>query len=141
MDLTTHFPRSPRERLAGIAMLRRTIDKARSHLDGKLGEYIFDCPMDKQLFATLGIDAGTFLEAVRKASTDEEVLAELKGKWRSPSADEIRAHNDAIEHWKPKSEAGKQHFDEQRQKLAPNRPDITTWTDLIDIEEGRLAPA
>lgn len=141
MDLTTHFPRSPRERLAGIAMFGRTIDKARAHLDGKLGEYIFDCPMDKQLFAALGVDAGVFLGAVRQASTDEGVLAEIKRQWRSPSAEEISAHNDAIEHWKPKSDAGKQHFAEQRQKLAPNRPDITTWTDLIDIEEGRLAPA
>lgn len=141
MDLTTRFPRSPREKLAGIAMAPRTIDKARGHLADKLGEYIYDCPMDKQLFATLGVDADVFLEAVKRAGSDEGVLSELKSSWRSPSPAEIDEHNRIIERWAPKSEQGKKHFQEQRNQLAPGRDDIVTWTDLIDIEEGRLAPA
>jgi hypothetical protein len=45
MDLRTQFPRSPRERVAGVAMFARTIDKARAQLAGTLGEFIYDCPM------------------------------------------------------------------------------------------------
>lgn len=141
MDLTTRFPRSPREKLDGIAMMPRTIDKARAKLADKLGEYIYDCPMDRQLFATLGVDGDTFLKAVGEANSDGGVVAEIKGAWRSPAPDQIEEHNRAIENWKPKSDEGKKHFQEQRRKVAPNRPDLETWTDLIDIEEGRLAPA
>jgi len=41
MDLTTTFPRGPRERIDGVDILARAIDKARAELDGKLGDYIF----------------------------------------------------------------------------------------------------
>ena len=139
MDLTKRFPRSPRQRLAGIAMLPRTVDKARAHLAGTIGEYIFDCPMDKQLFATIGLDANGFLEIVRRSDSDDGVVSGLQARWSRPSDAQVDEHNRVIERWAPKSEQGKKHFEEQRRLLAPARNDITTWTDLIDIEEGRLA--
>ncbi len=49
-DLTKEPPRSPRERIGGYAMLCRTIDKCRAHLAGQVGDYHFDCPLDKTLF-------------------------------------------------------------------------------------------
>ena len=41
MDLTKTHPRSPNDRLLGLPMLPRTIDKARAALDGTLGEYVY----------------------------------------------------------------------------------------------------
>lgn len=140
MDLTKCYPRGPRERLNGIAMLARSIDKARALLAGTIGEYFFDCPMDKQLFAALGVTSADFLDAVRRSPGDAEVLDWLRVRGVSLTGAALEVHNRAIESWKPKSETGLVRFLEQREMLAPGRTDIATWTDLIDIEEGRVAP-
>jgi len=141
MDLTQQFPRGPRERLAGVAMLARTIDKARAALAGTAGEYIYDCPMDRQLFATLGVGADEFLELVGRSPDDIAVVAWLRGRNAPLEGAAIDEHNRAIEQWAPRSAEGRERFVSQRDAIAPGRTDITTWTDLIDAEEGRLAPA
>jgi hypothetical protein len=140
MDLTKCYPRGPRERLIGVAMLARTIDKARALLAGTIGDYYFDCPMDKQLFAALGVTSSDFLNQVSR-STDAEVLDWLLGRAALPSGAALEAHNRAIESWAPKSAGGRARFAQQREKIAPGRADVTTWTELIDIEERRTAPA
>lgn len=141
MDLTNQYPRGPRERLAGIAMLARTIDKARAQLAGTPGEYIFDCPMDKQLFATLGVTADEFLDMVSRSPDDVAVIAWLRGRNALLEGSAVDAHNVAIEGWAPKSPEGLKRFNAERERIAPDRDDIRTWTDLIDLEEGRLAGA
>jgi uncharacterized protein DUF5069 len=120
-------------------MLARTIDKARAELAGSVGEYIFDCPMDRRLFKTLGVSADEFLNVVRRSPDDIAVVAWLRGRNALPEGGAVDAHNDAIEHWAPSSAQGRERFLRQRETLAPGRDDIATWTDLIDVEEGRLA--
>ena len=67
IDLTTGFPRSPREALGGIMILPRAIDKARAQLDGKLGDYkFFDCGINRVLFDMLHVSDRQFLDAVEK---------------------------------------------------------------------------
>ena len=141
MNLTKEFPRSPRERMAGVAMLPRTIDKARAQLAGAYGEYIFDCPMDRRLFATLGVTADEFLEMVSRSPDDIAVAAWLRSRNAIPEGERLEEHNRAIEQWAPKSPEGWTRFVAQREQITPGRADITTWTDLIDAEEGRLVPA
>lgn len=119
-------------------MLPRTIDKARAQLAGTIGEYFFDCPMDRQLFATLGVTAVEFLGAVRGSAGDDGVIRWLRERGAIPSGAPLDAHNRAIAGWAPKSEEGRARFLVQREKLAPKRTDVTTWTDLIDVEEGRV---
>jgi hypothetical protein len=139
MDLTKNFPRSPRQRVEGIAMLARTIDKARAKEAGRLGEYIYDCPMDRKLFTTLATTQDEFSSVVSRSKGDEGVVAWLRQRTR-PSADEIEAHNLAIENWKPSSPQGRARFEAQRDLIAPGRSDAESWTDLIEIEEGRMTP-
>jgi len=138
MDLTKRFPRGPRERMAGIAMLPRTIDKARAAAAGTLGDYIYDCPMDRQLFAALGVDGAAFLDAASHAADDDALLAWLRARAALPAGDALREHNAAIDAWAPKSKKGREHFLEARQRVAPGRTDIETWTELLDVEEGRI---
>ncbi len=77
-DLTKEAPRSPYEQIAGFAILARTIDKCRAFIAGTVGEYHFNCPLDKMLFSFKGIDADKFKEFVASGATDEEI-----GKWVS----------------------------------------------------------
>ena len=120
-------------------MLARTIDKARAQLAGTLGEYVYDCPMDRQLFATLGIASDEFLEVVSRSPDDIAVVAWLRGRNAIPEGEALDGHNESIDAWAPKSAEGKARFERQREVIAPGRADITTWTDLLDVEEGRLA--
>ncbi|SVC75657.1 uncharacterized protein METZ01_LOCUS328511, partial [marine metagenome] len=78
VDLTKNFPRSPYEKVDGYMMLGRTIDKAHATLQGLLGEYMYDCPLDKRLFGFLGISAPQLLELVENSENDEDVVDSLK---------------------------------------------------------------
>jgi hypothetical protein len=139
MDLTKQFPRSPRQRLGGISMFPRTIDKARAHMTSSLGEYIYDCNMDKQLFTTLGCTADQFLDAVKVSSTDQEVL-DLLVSSRIPD-DKLTSHNKRIDDWHPTTPEGWDRYKEDLKKIANNNPIVKSRTDLIDFEEGRLPGA
>jgi len=77
MDLTREYPRPGWERLGGYPWLPRCIDKCRAALAGKLGDYIFPCPIDRELFAELDVTPEEFAQAVQASETDEEVLQAL----------------------------------------------------------------
>jgi len=77
MDLTREFPRPGWEKLGGYPWLPRAIDKCRAASAGKLGDYIFPCPVDRELFSELNVTAAEFVRAVESSETDEEVLAAL----------------------------------------------------------------
>ena len=66
-DLTKQAPHSPRARLAGFAIAKRTVDKCRASLAGTPGEYHYDCPLDNMLFSFKGINGEQFKTAVQAA--------------------------------------------------------------------------
>src|SRR5688500_9660455 len=72
-DLTKEAPRSPRVRIGGYAILARTYDKCCALLDGNIGEYHFDCPLDNMLFGFKGGTGDDFKAEVEKGATDEEM--------------------------------------------------------------------
>src|SRR5271170_6589835 len=73
-DLTKEYPRSPRETLAGYVIAARALDKCRSAIAGTLGEYHFDCPLDRYFFRFTGIDAESFRSFVATAPLKKQDL-------------------------------------------------------------------
>lgn len=142
MDLTNTHPRSAKDTLVGLTSLKRTIDKAKAFNDGHLGEYHYDCPHDKPLFAFLGTDAATFSAKVKELGTDEAIGSWIQREYLSKkSPADIDAYNADRMHWHP--EAGSDsaaYFEELRASVAPTRPEIVTWFDLLDLDEGRVVP-
>ena len=136
LDLTREYPRSPREKLGGYVHLARMIDKARAKAAGTLGEYICPCPLDQLLLQFLNIPNDAFCEAVKERD-DGEILDWLKKNAKTPGPDDVKNWNQAFLSRKPQSDEGMRHFLEIRNKFAPQRTDITTWVDLLDLEEGR----
>jgi hypothetical protein len=118
-------------------MLPRTIDKARASSAGKLGEYIFDCPMDRRLFESMRVDGEEFLGVVTGAEDDSSVISWFVRNGHMPRGAELESLNAEIDDWGPKSDESRARFEKQREQIAPGRSDIKTWTDLIDVEEGR----
>jgi hypothetical protein len=139
MDLRKQFPRSPKEQLEGYAHVARIIDKARAHNAGTLGEYIYNCPMDQSWFQLTGISSEAFAEAVRTRD-DRQMAAWIRTQAKPHPPQEINAWNQQLLARTPSSPESRQRFLATLKKLAPERTDITTWPDLIDLEEGRPVP-
>lgn len=72
-DLTKEPPRNPYLTIAGFAILARSIDKCRADILGTVGEYSFNCPLDRRLFAFKGIQPEDFREYIATGATDEEI--------------------------------------------------------------------
>lgn len=138
MDLTKAFPRSPVDRLGGLDHLKRVTDKARAHLSGTLGEYIYNCPLDQAFFSSFGIDAEGFSSAVSTRPTDNEVLDWVRqNATKAMNPETIEAFNREYESRGPDSPEKWEYFRSTRDAIAPGRSDITTWIKLIDLEEKR----
>ncbi len=139
MNLTLEHPRSPNAELAGIVSLPRMIDKTRADAEGTLGEYDVDCPHDKPVLAFLGVDYATFAKKLQELGYDDAKVE----AWATPlvqkhGANEIAAFNASRRAWKP-DDHSQAFYDQLKQQVAPNRPDVTTWFQVLDLDEGRPA--
>jgi hypothetical protein len=136
MDLTKEYPRSPREELAGMKILPRAIDKARAQLEGTLGDYTYyGCRFNRRLFRTLGVTEDEFLNAVRGTRGDDEVV-EWISEYVRPERPKIDEMNAWVENNRPSPDE-KQEFCDELERIDPGNDSAGTWTDLIDLEEGR----
>jgi hypothetical protein len=71
LDLRAHPPRHPRERLGGLVMLPRTIDKARALLaGGQPGRYFISPGISAYVLEKLGVPEAAFIAAVAAARDD-----------------------------------------------------------------------
>ncbi|TAL06285.1 MAG: DUF5069 domain-containing protein [Verrucomicrobia bacterium] len=135
-DLTKQPPRSPRVRLGGYALLPRMLDKGRATLAGKNGEYHYNCPNDQHFLSFAGIDADALKQQLAAGKGDGEILewitANAKHKHTAP---EIEVWSAWVERRAPDNTEGRAYFNDLHSKAAPNREDITSWTDLLDVDD------
>lgn len=136
MNLNETFPRSPRDKMNGLVFLPRMIDKARAFKQNSLGEYIFPCPLDKKVLEFLKIDAEEWALFVN-SNNEEQISQWVEIICSSRQPEEIESINKKILKRKPASEDRWKYFYELRDNIDPSRTDVTTWVDLMDLEEGR----
>ena len=139
MDLTKTYPRSVHEKLHGLVQIGRAIDKGKALAHGNIGEYNYDCGMDRAVFGFLGIDKDALLEVIKNAKTDEEIDAYVKSFIDKKSPEEIERWNTEWVTHKPKGES-LEYFLQLRQTIAPDRTDVISWADLLDLDEKRTVP-
>ncbi len=138
------FPiRSPYEKVSGIVLVARLIDKVRLHAAGKLpeGYHVGFIPgnrtFDDRFCRFLHITYERFTESVLAGGTDEEILERCLAQGRRPDAEEIEVWNTFMmkRGWRDsgtpsllrsKADAGLAH-----------RDDLITFFELMDVEEGR----
>ena len=140
MDLRQSFPRSMRSKLEGYVHLARMIDKCRAVLAGTEGEYIYPCPMDDRLMEFAGITDDQFTAAVKANLTDETVAQWFRKIAKPHKAPELELWNDLILTRGPSTPEKQQYFNQLRDAVGPSRTDLTAWSDLQDLEEGRIVP-
>ena len=136
MDLTQRAPRSPRVRLGGYAILPRMLDKGRATVADKNGEYHYACPTDQQFLTFVGIDPDALKQQLETGKGDGELLAwiELHAK-NKRTASEIAAWSQLQEHRVPANTEGREFFQGIHAKIAPQREDIGTWFELLDLDD------
>ena len=139
MDLSKVFPRSPKKKMAGLVHLGRMIDKGRAYKEKKLADYIYPCPLDKIILNFLGIKADTFAN-ITVEKKDEEISNWVKELIKSKTPNDLVLINKIILEKKPDSEDRLKYYNKIRDKIDPSRSDLTTWVDLMDLEEGRFPP-
>lgn len=96
-DLTQNPPRSPRIRLGGFAILARSIDKCRALLSNTIGEYDFDCELDRMLFDWKGITGDNLKKYIAEGHSDNEIVEWVKKNGVAKSNAEIMKWSDAMD--------------------------------------------
>ena len=135
-DLTKQPPRSPRVRLGGYVILPRLLDKGRATLAGKNGEYKYACPLDQRFLEFVGIDPNALKKELAAGKGDGEILEWVQKTSKNKRIDaEIAAWSEFAERRVPGDAESRSFFNEQHQKSAPNREDIATWFELLDVDD------
>jgi hypothetical protein len=140
MDLTKNYPRSPHEKMLDMFSLPRVIDKASASNEGTLGEYDYDCPHDKPVLEFLGVDGATFAKKVAELKTDSALADWIKRDtaYAQKSPQDVATFNEGRLKWAPApGSPGEGYFNQMRANLAPDRTDIKTWFDILDLDEKR----
>jgi hypothetical protein len=136
IDLTLRPPRSPRVRLGGYVILPRMLDKGRAALAGKHGEYHYACPMDERFLSFVGIDPAALKKELAKGKSDSDILKWINAKAKHKRTDaEIAAWSAYAEQRSPADNESRDYFNEILSKAAPHREDISTWFDLLDVDD------
>jgi len=144
--MSTQYPRSPKVQLGGIANLARIIDKIRLRHAGQIQDYNYlTVGFDHYLLQFLELEVSAFEQRVLLGGTDADLLDWVRGHMRSRSLEEIAQWNQRIETSGPMDEAAKARFQQRLKDIAQKRgvsvstlPHITTWTDVIELDEERL---
>jgi hypothetical protein len=136
IDLTQRPPRSARVRLGGYAILPRCLDKGRAAINNKAGEYHFNCPLDQRFLGFVGIDADALKEQLAQGKGDGEILEwiEANAKIKRTPA-EIDAWSTFSEVRAPADTESRSYFNDLHTKTAPKREDISTWFELLDVDD------
>jgi hypothetical protein len=140
------YPRSPTALLGGIAHLGRFIDKIRLRNAGHIQDYNYiTVGFDKYLTDFLGIDAKVFEQQVLAGGTDEDLLTWVKANGRKVSDQEVAQWSQGLLASCPKDEAARLRLEGRLRDIATKRgvrvetlPLVTTWADVIELDEDRL---
>jgi hypothetical protein len=135
-DLTKQSPRSARVRLGGYVILPRMLDKGRATINGKNGEYHYNCPLDQRFLSFVGIDPDKLKEQLSAGKGDWEIL-----QWINENAAHKKSEPEIIQ-WSsfqeqrvPTDVETRNFFSGLHAKAAAHREDIATWFDLLDLDD------
>ena len=135
-DLTKRPPRSARVRLGGYIILPRMLDKGRALIAGKQGEYSYACPLDDRFLDFAGISPEELKKQLAAGKGDGEILAWIKKNAKHKRTDsEIAVWSEQGERRVPDNIEGRGFFNDLHKQAAPQREDIATWFELLDVDD------
>ncbi len=135
MDLTKTAPRKPSTRLGNYVILARAIDKGHAEINGNVGDYHFDCPLDNLLFDFKEVKGSDIRELLENGGTDEEIVAWLDTHGTSKTPEEVAAWSDQMDAVNPYNDPEKKEwFAEQVAPLGLD-PATTTLFEWLEADD------
>jgi hypothetical protein len=131
-DLREHPPRGARVQAGGIYFMARTIDKARAKLQGTLGLYKITPGISGYIFESLGITEDDFVEAVRTAATDADVIAWLEAHADMAKVPEL---NEMLINRRMRDDAHRATF-LAAYPIMVERPELWNWFEIFDLDDA-----
>ena len=120
-------------------MIPRMLDKARAYNNKSLGEYIYPCPLDQIILDFLGIDHKKLTYQAQKL-TDEEIELWINEMLSNKSINDKENINKKLLGRKPNTKESINRFNLIRDKINPSIKNVTTWVELIELEERQITP-
>jgi hypothetical protein len=134
-DLTKEAARSPRIRVGGYTILARMADKGRAFLNGTVGEYHFDCPVDNMLFGFKGVTGDEVKKVLESGASDEQIAKWFDTHGTPKTAQEIKAWSDAIEAARPYDNAEQREWFVGACGELGLKPQNTTLFDYLEADD------
>jgi len=135
-DLTQRPPRGPRVRLGGFVILPRLLDKGRALIARKNGEYNYACPLDQRFLEFVGINPEALKKQLAAGKGDGEILEWIQKNAKIKRTEpEIAAWSVHCERRAPADPDSREFFQGIHAKIAPKREDVSTWFDLLDLDD------
>ncbi len=136
LDLTTRPPRGPREKLAGLAFMPRTVDKLRAELPGgNMGKYLNgDDGMSAFLCKRIGIGMDELRAVVAAAANEDAVAIWLRERVDPALADETSAKLATmnVERLPPEF----QDRVRENHPVLAQRPELTIFFEIFEADDA-----
>ena len=132
--------RSPYVQIGGIYYFARMLDKIRLHCAGSLPHEFqanLGIGFDGRCIDFLWIEYPALVERVKEGGDDEEILEWAFMQGRKPSAAEIEIWNDFMRKRGWNDESSQRLALRKQESGFPDRDDIQTFFEYIDMDEGR----
>ena len=103
---------------------------------GKNGEFKFDCPLDAHFLNFTGLTGADIKKLLEAEKGDGEIV-----QWIQANAplkrrlDEIVAWSNYHDTRGPSDVESREYFHGLHIKYAPSREDISSWFDLLDVDD------
>jgi Domain of unknown function (DUF5069) len=112
------------------------LDNGRATIAGKNGEYKFACPLDERFLEFAGIDPKALKKQLATGKGDGEILEWIQANAKFKRTDsEIAGWSALGEQRVPSDPESREYFNGLHAKTAPKREDISTWFDLLDVDD------
>ena len=96
--------------------------------------------LNKKLYEVfLDTDHEEIIRLVQKL-TDEEIALWINKRCLNRSRGDLEKINQKILERKPDTQESLNRFNKLRNEINPTRTDITTWVELLELDENRISP-
>jgi len=136
LDLTTRPPRAPRETLAGVAFMPRTIDKLRAEMPGgNMGKYLNRTDgLSAVMCKRIGVDMDELRAVVASAANEDEIAAWLRERVSPELAAETSAKlaKMTMDRLPPE-------FQDRVREIHPvlaHRPELNTFFEIFEADDA-----
>ena len=134
-DLSKEPAASPRQRTGGYAILARMTDKARADINGTIGEYHTDCPLDHILLDWKDVPYAGLRKALEEGADDAAIAKHLDAHGTPKTPDEVKAWSDQTEKYSMHGDPKKGDFFDGECKRLGLDPTKASLFDMLEADD------